>query len=383
MKLYSLTISNPTGIQVATLCSKIHKSLPQLLLNPHIIPTQCAVYGNFSGPKSQEIVASRGKVLELLRPDADGRMQVIYSTEVFGAIRALSPFRLTGANTDYIIIGSDSGRIVIIRYDKTRAAFVKVHQETFGKSGCRRIVPGQMLAIDPKGRACMIGALEKQKFVYILNRDAAANLTISSPLEAHKSHTLVFDIVGLDQGFDNPVFAAIELDYSESDQVGCGGGSGWWWSWGGVGWCVHSRLCVHAISNPTHTPSLPTSLPFHNQQTLPQPFPNIAFTSHSAQPIPTPITMQDPTGEAALDAQKHLTLYEMDLGLNHVVRKSSEPVENGANKLVAVPGGGDGPGGVLVCCENFVLYRVCVLFGVVVVRVLVVVRVYSCMYCCT
>jgi len=62
----------------------------------------------------------------------------------------------------------------------------KVHQETFGKSGCRRIVPGQHLAADPKGRAVMIGALEKQKLVYILNRDASARLTISSPLEAHK-----------------------------------------------------------------------------------------------------------------------------------------------------------------------------------------------------
>lgn len=33
----------------------------------------------------------------------------------------------------------------------------QVHQETFGKSGCRRIVPGQYLAVDPKGRAVMIG----------------------------------------------------------------------------------------------------------------------------------------------------------------------------------------------------------------------------------
>jgi splicing factor 3B subunit 3 len=98
-------------------------------------------------------------------------------------------------------------------------AFLQVHQETFGKSGCRRLVPGQLLTVDPKGRACMIAALEKQKFVYVLNRDNAANLTISSPLEAHKSHNIVFNIVGLDCGFDNPIFAAIELDYSEADQV--------------------------------------------------------------------------------------------------------------------------------------------------------------------
>ena len=55
--------------------------------------------------------------------------------------------------------------------------------------------------------------------VYVLNRDSAANLTISSPLEAHKSHNIVFDITGLDCGFDNPIFAAIELDYSDADVV--------------------------------------------------------------------------------------------------------------------------------------------------------------------
>ena len=59
---------------------------------------------------------------------------------------------------DYILVGSDSGRIVILEYIKDGNYFKKIHQETFGKSGCRRIVPGQYMAADPKGRACMIGA---------------------------------------------------------------------------------------------------------------------------------------------------------------------------------------------------------------------------------
>eukprot|EP00197_Chlamydomonas_leiostraca_P002569 CAMPEP_0202858070 /NCGR_PEP_ID=MMETSP1391-20130828/754_1 /ASSEMBLY_ACC=CAM_ASM_000867 /TAXON_ID=1034604 /ORGANISM="Chlamydomonas leiostraca, Strain SAG 11-49" /LENGTH=642 /DNA_ID=CAMNT_0049536943 /DNA_START=87 /DNA_END=2011 /DNA_ORIENTATION=- len=258
MHLYHLTLSRPSGIQ-------------------------SAAYGNFSGAKAQEIVVARGKVLELLRPNEQGKLVTVLSTDVFGCIRAIAPFRITGAPVDYIIVGSDSGRIVVLQYDKDRNTFKKVHQETYGKSGCRRLVPGQFLTVDPKGRACMIAAVEKQKFVYILNRDNAANLTISSPLEAHKSHNIVFNIVGLDCGFDNPIFAAIELDYSEADQ--------------------------------------------------------------------------DPTGEAASQVQKHLTFYELDLGLNHVVRKWSDPVDNGANLLIAVPGGGDGPGGVLVCAENFIIYK--------------------------
>lgn len=64
----------------------------------------------------------------------------------------------------------------------------------------------------------MIAAMEKSKLVYILNRDAAANLTISSPLEAHKSSAIIHNIVGVDVGFENPIFAALEVDYSESDQ---------------------------------------------------------------------------------------------------------------------------------------------------------------------
>lgn len=67
--------------------------------------------------------------------------------------------------------------------------------------------------------------------------------------------------------------------------------------------------------------------------------------------------VQDSTGEAASEAQKHLTFYELDLGLNHVSRKWSEPVDNGANLLMAVPGGADGPGGVLVAAENFIIYK--------------------------
>lgn len=64
----------------------------------------------------------------------------------------------------------------------------------------------------------MVGSMEKSKLVYILNRDAAANLTISSPLEAHKSNAIIHHIVGLDVGFENPLFAALEVDYTESDQ---------------------------------------------------------------------------------------------------------------------------------------------------------------------
>ncbi|XP_003744848.1 splicing factor 3B subunit 3 [Galendromus occidentalis] len=250
----------------------------------HATAITASCHGNFSGHKQQEIAVAKGKILEILKPDSNtGKVHTVYATDVFGVIRSLMSFRLTGGSKDYLIVGSDSGRICILEFNPAKNVLEKIHMETFGKSGCRRIVPGQYLAVDPKGRAVMIGAVEKQKLVYILNRDSNARLTISSPLEAHKSNTLVYHMVGVDVGFENPVFACIELDYEEADN--------------------------------------------------------------------------DHTGEAAKKAQQSLTFYELDLGLNHVVRKYSEPLEEPSNFLIAVPGGVDGPSGVLVCSENFITYK--------------------------
>ena len=184
---------------------------------------------------------------------------------------------------DYIIVGSDSGRIAILEYLPAQNRFSRIHLETFGKSGIRRVIPGQYLAVDPKGRACLIASVEKNKLVYVLNRNAQAELTISSPLEAHKPQTLVFDLIALDVGYDNPIFAGLEVDYSEADQ--------------------------------------------------------------------------DSTGQALEEIEKILVYYELDLGLNHVVRKWTEPVDRTATKLFQVPGGADGPSGVLVCGEDNITYR--------------------------
>ncbi|TFJ87655.1 hypothetical protein NSK_001005 [Nannochloropsis salina CCMP1776] len=244
-----------------------------------------AVSGNFSSPKAQEVVVIRGtSYLELLRSDAERfKITPVCTFNTFCNLRCLLTFRQVGTNKDYLVVGSDSGRITILEYVVEANEFRTVHCETFGKTGCRRIVPGQFLAADPLGRAIMISALEKQKLVYVMNRDAGGRLTISSPLEAHRSHALVYATVGLDVGTENPIFAAIEKDYSEADQ--------------------------------------------------------------------------DPTGEAAAETYKQLVYYELDLGLNHVIRKWAQPIASTACSLLAVPGERfNGPGGVLILSENWVAY---------------------------
>ncbi|KAF2396395.1 hypothetical protein EJ06DRAFT_483794 [Trichodelitschia bisporula] len=254
-----------------------------LTLQPPSAVTQ-AILGNFAGTKEQQILTASGSRLTLHRPDAvQGKIMPILSHDAFSTIRSLSAFRLAGSNKDYIIIGSDSGRISIIEYIPAKNRFSRIHLETFGKSGVRRVVPGQYLATDPKGRACMIASVEKNKLVYVLNRNAQAELTISSPLEAHKPQTLVFAMVGLDVGYENPVFAALEVDYGDAEQ--------------------------------------------------------------------------DPTGIAYEEIEKTLVYYELDLGLNHVVRKWTDTVDRTANMLFQVPGGTDGPSGVLVCGEENITYR--------------------------
>ncbi|KAI9834027.1 MAG: pre-mRNA-splicing factor rse1 [Phylliscum demangeonii] len=259
MFLYSLTVQPPSAI------------------------TQ-AILGQFAGTKEQQIVTASGSRITIYRPDAaQGKITAILTHDVFGIVRTMAVFRLAGSNKDYIIVGSDSGRITIIEYVAAQNKFNRLHLETFGKSGIRRVIPGQYLAVDPKGRACMIASVEKNKLVYVLNRNAQAELTISSPLEAHRPHTLVFSVVALDVGYENPTFAALEVEYEEADQ--------------------------------------------------------------------------DPTGQAFEQIGKSLVYYELDLGLNHVIRKWSDDVERTAAILFQVPGGADGPSGVLVCGDDNITYR--------------------------
>ena len=178
-----------------------------------------SIYGSFTQADQEELVVAKGKIIELLKIDEEtGKVKVVYRSEVFGLIRQIVPFRLMGMQKDFVVVGSDSGRIVILEFDLDTNKFVKIHQETFGKTGVRRIVPGEYLATDPKGRAIMIGAVEKQKFVYILNRDSNNKLTISSPLEAFKPHIITLAMVGVDVGIENPQFACLEIDYGDIDQ---------------------------------------------------------------------------------------------------------------------------------------------------------------------
>ncbi|KAH8583415.1 splicing factor 3b [Cryptosporidium sp. chipmunk genotype I] len=239
-----------------------------------------AIQGSYSAAKAHEIVVNKGRSLELLRLDVNAaQIQSICLMDTFSLVRNISNLRLIGSGKDLIVATSDSGNIVILDFNKDKNQFERIHSEPYGKSGCRRIVPGHYLAVDPMGRSVMIAAIERQKLVYTLtrkNKDADV-LDISSPMEAHKSHMVCFSLVAMDVGFDNPMFATIEQSYStESEEL---------------------------------------------QQT-----------------------------------KKHLIFWEVDLGLNYVSRKSSQVITESSHTLISVPGGNDGPSGVLVCDYEGIIY---------------------------
>jgi splicing factor 3B subunit 3 len=92
--------------------------LYQLTLNQATLINN-SVYGSFSAPNRHELVLTKGaKVLEMLRLDEQtGKMQVVFRQECFGVIRKILPFRLLGMQRDFLVMASDSGRIVILEYD--------------------------------------------------------------------------------------------------------------------------------------------------------------------------------------------------------------------------------------------------------------------------
>ncbi|KXT17476.1 hypothetical protein AC579_5690 [Pseudocercospora musae] len=262
---YALTLEQPSAPAAAVLCN--------------------AIPGLKAG--DQQIFEARGQHVMLHRivqsDGGDRKVVTICDQDVFGIVRGVAAFRIPGTSTDQLVIASDSGRVAMLTYDHGKQQFKRVHLETYGKSGVRRTIPGQYLASDTRGRCIMLASVEKNKVVYMLNRAADGNILISSPHEANQWGSLCFAICALDTGWEPPIFAALEVEYTEAES--------------------------------------------------------------------------DPSGEAYERREKQLVYYTVDMGLNHVVKTWSEPVDYSANMLIGVPGGQNGPSGVLVCCEDRIYYK--------------------------
>jgi splicing factor 3B subunit 3 len=160
------------------------------------------------------LVAKASGVLELYQIATESIvLKLVQRLYTHCLLRSIVCVRLTGEKRDLCAVASDSGAFSLLDVSTPNA---KPNIVTFGKMTCRRLTPGQYIVADPKGRAVMIGALEKQKLVYVLNH-ASGKTTIVSPLEAHCSRSITFAMTGVDNSYDNPVFACLELQYPEED----------------------------------------------------------------------------------------------------------------------------------------------------------------------
>lgn len=303
----------------------------------------CSVLGDFTlaavTSKTQQLVLVRtGGVIELYSIVGGGggggsgsnninnnnnTLKLEHRLETRSIVRTAVTVRLTGEKRDLLAVGSDSGSVTVLDWDRlsvsggassSTAAAAATVVVAFGKTGCRRAVPGQYLAADPKGRAIMVGAVEKRKLVYVLNHrqgggEGGSNsnsnssvqqqrLALGSPLEAHRSRTVCYAMVGVDNGYDNPIFACLEVQYPDHEEEG-------------------GTTAAAAVASSSSS----------------------ATTTSPSQPQPRPA--------------KQLAYYELDLGLNHVSRKWAVTVPSSACCLVALPGTADGgPSGVLVGMEH-------------------------------
>ncbi|GAB7361892.1 hypothetical protein MBLNU230_g1930t1 [Neophaeotheca triangularis] len=265
---YSLTLSSPT----ATTCAVSCNVLPDVSSN------------------DAQILEARGTRLFLHQvvnvptardPNAQA-IQTFLEHDTFGIVRQVAAYRIASTERDTLVITTDSGKITCLQYDADNNTLKIVSQETYGKSGIRRVIPGQYLAADPRGRCFMIASTEKNKVVY-MQQKSPDGISTSSPQEANQQGAICFAMTALDTNWEHPVFATLDVDYIELEN--------------------------------------------------------------------------DHTGEAHRQRQKLLKYYTADLGINHVVMSWSTPVDYSAHMLFGVPGGTNGPGGVIVCAQNRIYYH--------------------------
>lgn len=251
-------------------------------------PSLCiaSIVGQFLGSKkSQEIILANSTSIELWKADSNtGKLVKLYQQASFGIIQALDKIRLVGSHKDYVVISSDSGKLVVLEFDTEKLQFVPLFQEPHSKNGLRRTSPGEYLCVDPHNRAILISAIEKNKLVYKVQSNDEGKLELSSPLETFSKQTLTLQMCAMDTGFENPMFAAIECDYNASQQDN-----------------------GHVDDD---------------------------------RDIDKPSLL--------------LNYYELDQGLNHVVKhKSNVKIPGSSSHLIPLP---DFIGGLLICCKSAIIY---------------------------
>ena len=157
-----------------------------------------SIVGNFISPNKTDLIIVKGvsrlELIHIESPISNSfsssssplQIETLISLETFSHIRKIAPMKDTYTKKDNIVVLSDSGKLIIFEIDINNKKFVRINQEIYGKTGCRRLTPGEYLAIDNKSRAIIIGGIEKEKFVYIF-KELNNNIILNDNLEENKN----------------------------------------------------------------------------------------------------------------------------------------------------------------------------------------------------
>ncbi|CAK9437852.1 uncharacterized protein LODBEIA_P22300 [Lodderomyces beijingensis] len=178
-----------------------------------------ALVGNYdTGAALQEIVLVSGTYLQMFAMDPEtGKLRPKVTQDLLAAVNQVENVRLDNGK-DALVVTSDSGNLSVLAYEGERLQkFCSVEQQPMAKNGWNKTYPGEYLAVDPQNRCILVGALEKSKLVYRIEKSAdidkkKAAFEISSPVELQTGNSLCLTIVALHTELENPLFCAIEFD---------------------------------------------------------------------------------------------------------------------------------------------------------------------------
>lgn len=182
--------------------------------------TKRSVVGQFTGTKkSQELVLASSTSIEVYKPNAEtGKVEKQTLQNVFGILQQIGKIRIQGTQKDLLVITSDSGKLVVAEYNEKLSKFIPLIQEPHSKNGLRRLTPGDYLCVDPQNRAILVGAIERNKLIYKVEMSNKTGVPeLSSPLEVASKNTLTLTMCSMDTNYENPLWAALEIDYANYD----------------------------------------------------------------------------------------------------------------------------------------------------------------------
>ncbi|KNE57020.1 hypothetical protein AMAG_02780 [Allomyces macrogynus ATCC 38327] len=208
-------------------------------------------------------------------------------------IHGIERLRVGRASKDYILAALEGGTILILEYMPATVTFEQLDMERYQFTHHPWLLWGRNMTADWRSRCVIIGNVEDCKIVYILVDPVETKLSVALPMVDALPHSVLYSIVSVEMTWRNPVFACLEA----------------------------------YRPHPQDAPMAETA----------------AAATASRE-------------EAIMTGAKRLVYFELDLEQNQAVRRWDVPVDRSANMVVPVPGDHGGPGGVLVCSRNQVVW---------------------------